>query len=210
MTARPPRGQALAAAMFLSRSPAHRAANAGAFGVPVFSMPRDPRRSVPLHSPNRPASARGGRSGKERAGKRLVGGVRSRIARGKGFARRRRIAGERFRSFAPQPTFHRRMPFHHLDRGDLPGERHGKSRKVLESPGRRDWECPDSNRDRPRIAGKLRGDWPEAGEACQRLLLLGGGVPLLMFDSLDGADGGNDVASFSLFAAGDGNGLRQG
>jgi len=51
-----------------------------------------------------------------------------------------------------------------------------------------------------------QGNRAEAGEAGERLLLLRGGGPLPLLDSLDGADGGNDVACFALFAACDGNG----
>jgi len=35
------------------------------------------------------------------------------------------------------------------------------------------------------------------------LLLFSGGWPLLLLDGFEGADGGEDVAGFSLFAAGD-------
>ena len=43
-----------------------------------------------------------------------------------------------------------------------------------------------------------QGDGPEAGEAGERLLLLGGGGPLFLLDGLEGADGGEDVAGFGL------------
>ena len=57
-----------------------------------------------------------------------------------------------------------------------------------------------------RVGEYREGDRPEAGEAGERLLLFRRGGPLLLLDVLDGADGGEDVAGFGFFAAGDGNG----
>ena len=59
-----------------------------------------------------------------------------------------------------------------------------------------------------RVGEYREGDRPEAGEAGERLLLLQGGGPLLLLDALEGADGGEDVAGFGFFAAGDGNRCR--
>ena len=59
-----------------------------------------------------------------------------------------------------------------------------------------------------RIGENRQGDRPEAGEAGERLLLLRRGGPLLLLDGLEGADGGDDVAGFGFFAAGDGDGER--
>ena len=53
-----------------------------------------------------------------------------------------------------------------------------------------------------RVGEDREGDRPEAGEAGKRLPLLGRGGPLLLLDALEGADGGEDVAGFRFFAAG--------
>ena len=55
-----------------------------------------------------------------------------------------------------------------------------------------------------RVGENREGDRPEAGEAGERLLLLGRGGPLLLLDAFQGADGGEDVAGLGFFAAGDG------
>jgi hypothetical protein len=55
-----------------------------------------------------------------------------------------------------------------------------------------------------RIGEDRQGDWPEAGETGERLLLLRCGQPLFLFDLLDGADGGDYVPGFCFFTAGDG------
>ena len=57
-----------------------------------------------------------------------------------------------------------------------------------------------------RIGENRQGDRPEAGEAGERLFLLRRGRPLFLLDGLEGADGGEDVAGFGFFAAGDGTG----
>jgi len=54
-----------------------------------------------------------------------------------------------------------------------------------------------------RIGKDGQGDCPEAAEAGERLLLFSGGWPLLLLDGFEDADGGEDVAGFALFAAGD-------
>jgi len=57
-----------------------------------------------------------------------------------------------------------------------------------------------------RIGEDREGYWPETGEACEYLLLLGSREPLFLLDGLYRSDGGDDVACLSLFAAGDGLG----
>jgi hypothetical protein len=56
---------------------------------------------------------------------------------------------------------------------------------------------------RSRVGKNRQGDRPEAGEAGERLLFLGCGVPPLFLNAFDGADGGDNVAGLRLFAAGD-------
>jgi hypothetical protein len=59
-----------------------------------------------------------------------------------------------------------------------------------------------------RIGEDRQGDWPEAGEAAERLLFFWRGKPLFLLDFLDGADGGDYVAGFCFFTAGDGRGRQ--
>ncbi|HWY87059.1 MAG TPA: hypothetical protein VNX28_10060 [Gemmataceae bacterium] len=55
-----------------------------------------------------------------------------------------------------------------------------------------------------RIGENREGNGAKAAEAGKRLLLLGGGGTLLSLNTLEGANGGENVAGFGFFAAGDG------
>jgi hypothetical protein len=54
-----------------------------------------------------------------------------------------------------------------------------------------------------RIGENRQGDRPEAGEAGQCLFFFRRRQPLFLLDGLEGADGGDYVAGFGFFAAGD-------
>jgi len=56
-----------------------------------------------------------------------------------------------------------------------------------------------------RIGEDRKGNRSETGEAGERLFFLRRGKSLFLLYFLEGADGGDYVAGFSLFAAGDGN-----
>jgi hypothetical protein len=59
-----------------------------------------------------------------------------------------------------------------------------------------------------RIGKDREGNRPEAGEAGKYLFFLRSCDPLILLDGLEGADGGEDVAGFGLFATGDGSRSR--
>jgi len=52
-----------------------------------------------------------------------------------------------------------------------------------------------------RVGEYGKGNWSESAEAGKALFLVLGGGTLFLFDGLQAADGGDDVAGFGFFAA---------